>query len=86
MAKKKATTGEYLPKEDLSALRHEIRQCWRTLGMLQLRMQNDISRNENTISIKQMAEKISTVSSTLIKLQQQLQEASSFIQLKIDNP
>lgn len=36
---------DYLAECEFKAVKQKVRRCWRVLGMLQLRMENDISKN-----------------------------------------
>ncbi len=56
----------HLSEQDYRAALHEIRQCWRMLGMLRLRMQNDIDTGKKSrITALGIQEKVTEVRARL---------------------
>ncbi len=52
-----------LSEKEFAQAKHEVRQCWRALGMLQLRMENDMRiKAKKYIDSQEIIDKISDIS------------------------
>ncbi len=58
--------SDYLDAEQFQHMREDVRQCWRELGMLQLRMENDIKTNvKKKISVPEITRRLRRVAEKL---------------------
>ncbi|MDL2237487.1 hypothetical protein LJC56_06625 [Christensenellaceae bacterium OttesenSCG-928-K19] len=68
---KASTKPARLPVAEFEEIKHEVRQCWRMLGMLHLRMHNDMNTKKGkAIPAHEIQERIWEVKARLEKLEQ----------------
>ncbi len=64
---KSYSKDDYLSESDFSAIKAQVRRCWRIMGMLHLRMENDVDkRYKKKLPIPELMERLDEAEKLII--------------------